>query len=107
MVIEDFKNGIKDKIDTIEQTINNDIMIKLINGKQYHKLRIYKANNILGYKFKVCKTMFSETQNIFDFVLILERFLNMNITEDFRNKIVEQLKSLNYGIVTNKINKII
>lgn len=78
-----------------------NIYAKFENGKKFHKIKILNAPNLCGMYFKVHKRTITNYNDIYDFALILEKLLNAPINNTTFERIKMQLKSLNYGIVTN------
>lgn len=88
-------------INNIEFDTKYNMYAKFENGKKFYKIKILNAPNLCGMYFKVHKRTITEYNNIYDFALILEKLLNAPIKNDTFERIKKQLKSLNYGIITN------
>ena len=91
-------------IDEIEMNIKGDIFIKLINGKKWHKLKIYNSPNVCGLYFKGGNHTFSDAENVEDFSRILEKILNLPIGYNLYERIKKQLNALGFEVIKSSVN---
>jgi hypothetical protein len=91
-------------IDEIELNIKGEIFIKLINGKKWHKLKLYNSPNLCGFYCKGGNHIFSNYENVEDFSRILEKILNLPISSDFYERIKKQLNALGFEVIKSNVN---